>query len=96
MIFEKKNHFGHRVLGRATGFWEPGGQMATGFQILISHTAYRFGVSVAWVHVFRIQTEIRIEIFILVIFEIGVNPLRKCLRKIGGGGVGSAIDWRDL
>ena len=41
-----------------------------------------------WVHVFRIQTEIRIEIFILVIFEIDVNPLRKCLRKNGRGGGG--------
>ena len=43
---------------------------------------------VPWVHVFRIQTEIRIEVFILVIFAIDVNPLRKCLGKLGGGGGG--------
>ena len=34
----KKSILATEVLGRATGFWKPRDPMATGFQILISHT----------------------------------------------------------
>ena len=41
----KNIDLGHRILGWATGFRVPGGPMATGFQILISHTTSVEGAS---------------------------------------------------